>query len=117
MHQEDEIVYIKLFNSEDLVATIVEDTESHLVVTSPVVVKTQLNPMSQTMMSGFFPWAPFKSMMPCMFTVSKFNIVAIVELPNYIRDMYVDYITMPDQPVRDTHEFDDEDFNPTGTIH
>ena len=95
--KEIEIVYLKMFNGEDIIAVVADEDKNHVIITNPIAIKTIVDGVNNTMISGFYPWIPIKGLMECRYTISKFNVVCMSEVPDRIKTLYQDFITRPDR--------------------
>lgn len=87
----DQIIYLKLLNGEDIVAILLEETAESAIITYPLLIKTLLNPLNSMQYSTFFSWIPIKEISCSKFTISKQNIIAMIEGPESIIKAYNEF--------------------------
>ena len=87
----DKIIYLKLLNGEDIVATLLEETNESAIITYPLLIKTLLNPHNSMQYSTFFSWIPIKEISCSKITINKQNIIAMIEGPESIIKAYCEF--------------------------
>jgi len=88
----EQIIYLKLLNGEDIVATLLEETNSEAIITNPLQIRTVLNPLNNLMLSGFYSWIPIKEIINSKFILDKNNIMAMVTVPEDVITAYNGYL-------------------------
>ena len=84
-----EIVYLKMANGEDLLASLVEESDTQIIITNPVCInKTEVG---YKVRLGMYPWVPLIELMSLSYKFNKANVSAMTSIPE---DMVKDYNTM-----------------------
>lgn len=98
-----EVVYLKMTNGEDVLASLVEESDTQITITNPVCInKTELG---YKVRLGMYPWVPMIELMNLNYKFSKMNISAMTSVPE---DMVKDYNTMLSR-MNDMHQANDAD--------
>lgn len=99
------VIYIKMFTGDDIIATMIDETNISITITNPVVVKVRVG--SDRVQFGIAPWIPINELMGCEYNILKYNTVAVTEVPPKVLHSYTEMIRQLQQPY--SKEDDDDD--------
>jgi len=97
------ILYFKLTNGEDIIASILEEDDEAYHITYPLKFIYARDPATNTMSTGIIRWVPIEEMMNSIFSISKYNIVATLEVPERMQQFYDNMIEKSSSAEEDEH--------------
>lgn len=81
-----EIVYLKINTGEDLVASLISESETEITITNPMTI-SQTN-MNYKIQLGMIPWVPLIELMCLNYNIPKVTISAMTQVPEDITKEY-----------------------------
>ena len=108
----DPITYFKLVSGDDIIATVLTNSESSFIITSPVKIQSIASPGGDRVMTGMLPWVPLIEFMNGKYTIDKTQIIISGEIPVDIMLRYqevLQHVQLELHNPREGMEISDED--------
>jgi len=79
-------IYIKTYAGENLLATLVDETENTIVITNPLKIDTFATVGG--MVTTIYPWVPIRELMTGNYTLDKDAMIGVMEIPEHVQANY-----------------------------
>lgn len=107
-----EVLYLKLTNGEDIIATVIGEDDDSIHITFPLKFIYGHNPKSNSMSTGIVRWVPMEDIMNSVFQIQKYNVVAAIDVPERMEVFYNGMLEQSQTAAeRDTMEKSEDMFN------
>lgn len=77
----EKVLYLKMINGDDLVASLLREDEEHFIITRPLAIRTIITPGSNIAMSGFYSWTPIRQLLFSEFSIKKTFVLVNLDAP------------------------------------
>ena len=112
--QDQRIIYMKLTNADDLLAFIIKETDTEMIITCPLLI--QCDVINDRVITSTCPWVPCFELMSSEYKISKSIIISMTDVTDTTGNLKRYYIkcvnTMREMPVKqqlvDDHDKSDD---------
>jgi len=112
--QDQRIIYMKLTSADDLLAFIVKETDTEMIITCPLLM--QCDVIDDKLITSTCPWVPSFELMSLEYKISKSAIISMAEVTDTTGNLKQYYIkcvnTIRNMPTKhqpgDEHDMSDD---------
>jgi hypothetical protein len=83
-----DIVYVKVSNGEDIIATVLDEDDECYFITCPFRFMYTRDPATNIIGAAMIPWVPLEELMESIFQIYKFNIITFSQAPEKMKTTY-----------------------------
>ena len=86
------VVYFKLAQGDDVIGILQKESNTHITITQPVMIKSMASPAGDRMLTGLLPWTPLIEFMREDYKIDRRTMIAFGNCPSEIIPRYEDVL-------------------------